>query len=104
MPQQFTAKPETGPFYTTSVSFDLISESFRFQDEDDYYYEIWFKVFFAYRQKIVTPEFFILLFSTEKLAPLSWLKEVTRSPDRKMLKLVTFDNLFPPLRHSRHKS
>ena len=41
MPQQFTAKPlqntaETDPFYTTSVSFDSILESFRFQDEDDY--------------------------------------------------------------------
>ena len=108
MPQQFTAKPlqntaETGPFYTTSVSFDSILESFRFQDEDDYDYEIWFKVFFEYRQKIVTLEFFILLFSPEKLALLSWLKEVTRSPDRKMLKLLTFDNLFPPLRYSRHK-
>ena len=45
MPQQFTAKPlqntaETGPFYTTSVSFDSILESFSFQDENDYDYEI----------------------------------------------------------------
>ena len=71
MPQQFTAKPlqntaETGPFYTTSVSFDSVLGSLRFQDENDYDYEIWFKVFFAYRQKIFTPEFFVLLFSPEK--------------------------------------
>ena len=32
---------------------------------------------------------------------LSSVKEVTPSPDRKMIKLLTFDNLFPLLRHSR---
>ena len=37
----------------------------------------------------------------EKPALLSLLKEVKPSPDRKMLKLLTFDNLFSPLRHSR---
>ena len=37
----------------------------------------------------------------EKPALLSLLKEVKPSPDRKMLKLLTFDNLFPPPRHSR---
>ena len=53
------------------------------------------------KKKIDTPEFFIVLFSAEKLALLSLLKEVEPSPDCKMLKLLTFDNLFPPLRHSR---
>ena len=29
------------------------------------------------------------------------VEEVTPSADRKMIKLLTFDDLFPPLRHSR---
>ena len=41
------------------------------------------------------------IFSPKKLALLSSLEEVKPSPDRIMVKLVTFDNLFPPLRHSR---
>ena len=42
-------------------------------------------------------------FSPEKLALLSLLKEVEPFPvpDCKVLKFLTFDNLFPPLRHSR---
>ena len=56
-----------------------------------------FPFFFAYCQKINTPEFFIVLFSPEKLALLSLLKEVEPSPDCKMLKLLTFGNLFSPL-------
>ena len=43
----------------------------------------------------------MLPFSLEKLALLTLVKEVTSSPDRKMIKILTFDNLFPPLRHSR---
>ena len=40
-------------------------------------------------------------FSPDKLELLSLLKEVKTSSDCKMLKLLTFDNLFSPLRHSR---
>ena len=36
--------------------------------------------------------------SPEKLALLSLLKEVKPSPDHNLIKLVTFNNLFPPLR------
>ena len=57
--------------------------------------------FFAYSQNIGSPESFICHFSLEKLALLPLVKEVTPSPDRKMIKLVTFDILFPSLRHSR---
>ena len=39
-------------------------------------------------------------FSLEKLALLSILKEVKPSPDHKMVKLLTFDISFLPLRHS----
>ena len=46
-------------------------------------------------------ESFILLFSPKKLVRLFILKEVKPSPDSKMIKLLTFDNLLPPLRHSR---
>ena len=41
------------------------------------------------------------LFSPKKLARLFILKEVKPSPESKMLKLLTFDKLLPPLRHSR---
>ena len=49
-----------------------------------------------------TAECFVALFffSPEKLALLSLLEEVKPCPDRKIIKLLTFDNLFPP-RHSR---
>ena len=47
--------------------------------------------FFMYSQKIDTPESQHGYF---------FLKEVKPSPDRKMMKLPTFDNLFLPLRHS----
>ena len=39
-------------------------------------------------------------FSSEKSARYFLLKEVKPSPDRKMVKLLTFENLFLPLRHS----
>ena len=57
--------------------------------------------FFAYCQKIDTPpDFFIVLFSPRKLALLSLLMEVKPSANHKMIKLLTFDNLFPLLQHS----
>ena len=80
-----------------------ISKNFRFKDEDDYEYEIWLKRFLAYSQNIDKASFYH--FSLEKLALLSLVKEVTPSPDRKKIKLlILFDDLFPPLRHSRYNS
>ena len=51
--------------------------------------------FFAYTLNINTPESFIVLavFSTQKLARLFPLKEAKPSPDRQMVKFLTFDNL-----------
>ena len=43
-------------------------------------------------------------FPLKKLARLFLLKEVKPSPDRKMLKPLSFENLFPPLRYSRLNS
>ena len=60
-----------------------IIESFRFGDENDYEYEIWLKVLFAYSLKIDTPESFIVLFSPQKLPLLSLLQEVKPSTGRK---------------------
>ena len=68
-----------------------------FEDEDDYEDEIWLEVF----SRILRQKASFDHFSPEKLALLSLVKEVTPSPDRRMIKLLTFDNLFPPLRHSR---
>ena len=61
--------------------------------------------FFAYYKKMDTSKTFILLFVRQKGRALFFsLKEVNPSPDRKMIKLLTFDNLFPPLLHSRQNS
>ena len=52
--------------------------------------------------KILIPRKALLyFFPPEKLALLFLLKEVTPSPDPKMIKLLTFDKLFLLLRHSR---
>ena len=57
---------------------------------------------FAYSQKIDSPESFIFYhFLREKLALFPLVKEVTSSPGCKMIKLLTFDNLFLPLQYSR---
>ena len=64
----------------------MILETFRFEDEDDY-----FRVF----SKSI--DFLQSLFhhiSLGKLALLSLIKEVMRFPDRKMIKLLAFDILF----------
>ena len=74
-----------------------ILESFRFENENEYEYEIELKVFCACSQKIDTRESFILLHSPKKLERLFILKEVKPSPNSKMIKQLTFDNLFPRL-------
>jgi len=40
-----------------------------------------------------------IFFSPEKLSVLSLLEGVKPSPDRNMIKVQTFDNLFPRVRH-----
>ena len=57
---------------------------------------------FAYSKELYTLESFIVLFlSPQKLARLFLMRKVKRSPDRMMIKLLTVNNLFPPLGHSR---
>ena len=46
--------------------------------------------FFASSQNINSPDDFIVLFSLEKLPLLHVMKEVIPSPNRKMIKLLTF--------------
>ena len=77
--------------------------TFRFEDENEYEYEIQLNFFSPILKKIDAPKSFIVpfFFSLENIALLYLLKEVKPSVDRKMIKLLTFDNLFPPLRHSR---
>ena len=53
-----------------------------------------------YCQKIDTPpppDFFIVLFFTKKVGTVIFIKP---SANHIMIKLLTFDNLFPPLQHS----
>ena len=47
-----------------------------------------------------TAESFIVLFFTRRLTTVILMKRVMPSPDRKMIKLLSF-NKFPSLRHSR---
>ena len=60
-------------------------ETFRFEDENDYEYEICFGVLKLH---------FTTFFTPEKLALISLLKEVKPSLEGKIIKLLTFDNLF----------
>ena len=60
-----------------------------------------FRVFSKYR---LPRKLHFTIFSVEKLALLSLVKEVTRSPDRKMIELLTFVILFSPQRHSPENS
>ena len=54
------------PEYEESFVLVPVLETFRFEDENDYDYEIWFKVFSHIVKKIDAPEFFIVHFSPEK--------------------------------------
>ena len=76
-------------------------ESFRLEDEKEY--EIFLRVFARFLRQNDTPEtyMYILLFVPKKLVRLFILKEVKPTPDSRMIKRLTFGNLFPPLRHSR---
>ena len=69
-------------------------ETYRFKEEDEYEYKIWLDVFSRILKIKTSRKASFYLFSLEKLALLPLVKEVTPSPDRKMIKLLTFDNLF----------
>ena len=74
-------------------------KSFRFEDGNDYEYEICLKVFFCLFLNNRYPGKLHCTFDSQQ--KLSLLKEVKPSPDSKMIKLLIADNYFPPLRHSR---
>ena len=59
------------------------------------------KFFRVFSKMLIPRKASLYFFLPEKLALLSLLKEVKPSPDPKMIKLLTFDNLFLLLRHSR---
>ena len=81
-------------------------ESFRFEDKNEYRYDITFKVFARVVKKKRLPGklHFPFFFVTKKLVRLFILKGVKPSLDSKMIKFLTFDNIFPPLQHSRENS
>ena len=81
-------------------------ESFRFEDKNEYRYDITLKVFARVVKKKRLPEklHFPFFFVTKKLVRLFILKGVKPSPDSKMIKFLTIDNLFAALRHSRENS
>ena len=71
-----------------------------FEDENDY--EICLQVFSRILKKEKPRKASLYLLFTKKLALLNLLKEVKPSPVRKMAKLLTLNNLFPPRRHFRY--
>ena len=75
----------------------LSLESFRFEDENEYEYEIYLNVFACVLKKRHPGKLHITFFSPKTLVRLFVLKEVKPSPDSKMIKLLIFDILFPPL-------
>ena len=58
------------------------------------------KFFRVFSKILISRKASLYFFPPEKLALLSLLKEVKPSPDPKMIKFLTFDNLFLLLRHS----
>ena len=96
------SKGSTGARQTKDVH--SLIESFRFEDEDgygyEYEYEIKLKVFARIPKKERPGKLHFTFFSPKMLVRLFILKEVKPTPDSKMIKFLTFDNLFPPLRHS----
>ena len=74
----------------------------RFEDANEYEYEIKLKVFARVLKKRLPESFiFLFFFHQKKLIRLFILKEVKPSPDSKVKELLTSDNLFAPLRHDR---
>ena len=88
--------------YISTAPFIVLLKTFRFEDKNDHKYETSLAVFSAIVIKIDTKECFIVLhFKPGKLALLSLSKEVKPSSDRKKITLLTIDNTFPSLQHSR---
>ena len=81
--------------------FYALIETFRFEDENDYEYEVELQFFSRILKKQTPRKASLYFFSLEKIALLSILKQMKLSLDRKMIKPLIFDNSFPPLRRSR---
>ena len=88
------ANPQSASSSTMLRNELEFGEILRFEDEGEF-------SFFAYSKKIDTPENSIVLFSSEKLARSFLLKEVKPFFDHKIIKFLTADTLFPPVRHFR---
>ena len=84
---------------SASCQLNFTTESFRVEDENEY--EIKLKVFArVLKKKTPHRKASFYFFSPKTFLRLFILKEVKPSPDSKMIKLLIFDNLFPPLGHS----
>ena len=70
-------------------------------DENDYKVEISLRAFWRLLKKETPQRASLSFFLIETLAQLFLLKEVKPFPRSKMIKLLIFDNLLPPPRHSR---
>ena len=80
----------------------IVIKSFTFDFENEKEYEVKLKDFArVLNNKKKTGQLHFYFSSPKKLVRLFKRKEVRPSPDSKMIKRLTFDNFFTPLRHSR---
>ena len=100
---KLTAASLDVPYSYPGHVLDLILESFRFEDSRKRVrVRNLTKSFCACSQKKRHPRRLHFTFiSPKKLVRLFILKGLKPSPDSRMMKFLTFDNLFPPQRHSR---
>ena len=83
-----------------TASFLILTSPGIIRNLQEYEDEIQLKVFLCIlKKKIETQESFFSFYSQGNLTQLFLLQEMKPSPDQDMIKLLTFDNLFPSLRH-----
>ena len=92
---------EFSPFPLTPLKYDkrLLDSRTRINTRMRFAFK-----FFSHikKKKIDTPESSVVLFVTIRVSTvIIFFKVVKPPPDCKMIKLLTFDDLFPPHRHSR---
>ena len=82
--------------FMAEVSFNITAQNCRIAVKN---LKFW-RVFSKKKKKGRHGKLHFTFFNLKKLVGLFILKEVKSSPDSKVTKRLTFDDLFPPLRHS----
>ena len=86
------------------VALRLTPETCRFKGKDDFKDEIWLKVVSLILKKHTPRKATLYFFYTRKVSTVIFIEGGLPPSRSQNDKTSTFDNLFPPLRHSRQKS